>query len=196
MKKQMCMITGILLSLMLTACSNPAEPSVGTETPSEPTVSSTAVASQQTERKKLMIGLSDQLKEVPYDGEDTPESLIAALAEETGWNLTLANPLTTGLDENSLTVAFAADSAIYTAPDGGNLDENSGCSLYLTPLYPWNEVAVRMTNEPLPEDSVGLVMFDPLGETCAGFENLNLLFMRDDVHAGTGTGVWTKSWTL
>lgn len=229
MKKQLCMISGILLSLMLTACGNPAEPSVGTETPSEPAVSSTAAPSQQNESKKLMIGLSDQLKEVPYDGENTPEALIAALAEETGWNLTLANPVTTGPDENSLAVAFAADSAIYTAPpenqkddyhvfdaedliyhvlnstaetllqnlqidrvyftapDGGNLDfENGGCSLYLTTLYPWDEASVRMTNEPLPEDSVGLVMFDPSGETCAGFENLNLFFMRDDVHAGTG----------
>lgn len=227
MKKQIGMVLSVLLtlSLLLTACGKPVGQSAGSPTPLEPKDSS-----QQTEGKKLLIGLSDNLKEVPYDGEATPDALIAALAEETGWNLTLAKTVSDGPYKNSLSVAFAEGSAIYTAPpenqkddyhvfdaedliytvlnsttqtllenlpvdsvcftapDGGNLDfENGGCTFYLTTLYPWNESAVRDTNQPLPEDSFGLAIFDPINETCAGFENINLFFNREGVQAGTGT---------
>lgn len=64
----------------------------------------------------LYIGHSGQLKEVPCHCEATPEALIAALAEETGWNLTLAGPVTLDNNPAMLTVSFAEDSAIYAAP--------------------------------------------------------------------------------
>ena len=230
MKKQSGILAGVLLlSLLFTACGKPAQPPAETSAPSAADAAQATTPSPQDGEHKLFIGLSDNLQEVPYAGEETPEALIAVLAEETGWNLTLAKPVAEGPEENSLTVAFAADSAIYTAPpeeqkdayhvydaedliysvlnstaqtllqnfqiasvyftapDGGNLDfENGGCSFYLTTVYPWDEAAVRQTNAPLPEDALGLVVVDPIGECCAGFENLNLLFMREDVHAGTG----------
>ncbi len=228
MKKRICTISGILLSLLLIAGGASAKPSAGTEA-AESNVSSAAVLSQENESKKLLIGLSENLKEVPYDGEAAPDALLAALAKETGWDLTLENPVSSGDDGKSLTVAFAEKSAIYTAPprnqkddyrvsdaedliynvlnstaqtllhnfqidsvfftapDGGNLDfENGGSSFYLTTVYPWNESDVRGTNAALPEDSIGQAIFDPNGETCAGFENLNMLFKREDVRAGTG----------
>ena len=227
MKKRICVTLGILFTLLLTAC-GATNSSVETGAAEVDAITG-AAPFMQNESKKLLIGLSDDLKEVPYGGEAAPEALLAALAEETGWNLTLAAPVTIGADGNSMTVAFAIDSAIYTAPpenqkedyrvsdtedliytvlnstaqtllqnfqidnvfftapDGGNLDiENDGFSFYLTTVYPWDEYLVYERNMPLPEDSIGQLSFDPNGESCAGFETLNMLFARRDVHAGTG----------
>ncbi len=230
MKKRICYFLAILLTLLLTACGTTSQSSVETGAPSEPDAVSAAASSQQNKNQKLLIGLSDDLKEVTYGGEAVPDAMIAALAEETGWNLSLATPVTTGADGNSMSVAFAIDSAIYTAPpenqmeeyrvsdaeeliytvlnstaetllynfqidsvfftdpDGGNLDfENGGVSFYLSTVYPWDEYLVYDRNMPLPEDSIGYLSFDPNGESCAGFETLNMLFRREGVQAGTGT---------
>lgn len=67
----------------------------------------------------------------------------------------------------------------FTSPDGGNLDfENGGYSFYLTTVFPWDESAVRASLSPLSADSIGSAFFDPLGETCAGFENITIIFQR------------------
>ena len=132
MKIRVGLLSALLLSLLFTACGQQAAQSTQASPPPEPTEAATtapspiqaasAAASQQSD-KKLFIGLSNSLKEVPYSGEETPEALIAALAEETGWNLTLAKPVEEGPYENTLCVAFAGDSAIYTAPPDPQKDE-------------------------------------------------------------------------
>lgn len=102
------------LALLLTACGNSNAASTKTkETTSKAAGKS---SSEKTESMILYIGLTDQLKEVPCDCEATPDALIAALAEETGWDLTLAKPVTHDEGTTGLAVAFAGDSAIYTAP--------------------------------------------------------------------------------
>lgn len=58
--------------------------------------------------------------EVP-NAQRTPEGLIAALAEETGWNLSLAS-VTVDEELHGITVAFAADSAIYGEPPAEQKD--------------------------------------------------------------------------
>lgn len=52
---------------------------------------------------------------IPMPGGDivTPESLIAAMADLTGWNLDLAESVT-GENENSLTVCFARSCSLFT----------------------------------------------------------------------------------
>ena len=132
MKIRVGLISALLLSLLFTACGQQAaqstqaspqpEATEAATTAPSPTEAASVAASQQSD-KKLLIGLSNSLKEVPYSGEETPEALIAALAEETGWNLTLAKPVEEGPHENTLSVAFAADSAIYTAPPDPQKDE-------------------------------------------------------------------------
>lgn len=56
-------------------------------------------------------------------GEVTPENLIAAMGELTGWDLTLSedDPVTTG--KGGMTVSFAPESAIFTGPPEEQKDE-------------------------------------------------------------------------
>lgn len=64
----------------------------------------------------LAIGLPNNLTYVPVSlEEDSPDALIAALAEETGWDLSLAKPVWSSGD-NFAVVAFAEDSGIYGEP--------------------------------------------------------------------------------
>lgn len=109
------------LTLLLTACGNSDAASTKTkETTSKvPDQSS----SEKTESMTLYIGLTDHLKEVPCTCEATPDALIAALAKETGWDLTLAKPVTQYESIAGPTVAFAGDSAIYTAPPENQKDD-------------------------------------------------------------------------
>lgn len=86
------------------------------DTPDEP----------QGETVTLRIGLPDNLKDVTATVDEvTPENLLAALAEETGWNLDLAGDVTTR-DVSGHTVAniaFADDSGLYTEPPQDQKDD-------------------------------------------------------------------------
>ena len=61
----------------------------------------------------IYIGSNGSFRAYPYAGGDivTPESLIAAMADLTGWNLDLAESVT-GENENSLTVCLP-DPALF-----------------------------------------------------------------------------------
>ena len=76
----------------------------------------TAPVDPEGETVQLKIGRSGHLQTVEATVDDvTPDNVIAALAEETGWNLDLAKPVS--VDENGIaTVAFAADSGVYGQP--------------------------------------------------------------------------------
>jgi hypothetical protein len=50
----------------------------------------------------------------PYQGESTPDALVAGIAELTGWNLSLADDITDG--KGGMTVSFAADACLFTGP--------------------------------------------------------------------------------
>lgn len=125
MKKRICLVASCLLAAALTACgqqtvSNPPDgtpqSSVAESEPASAPVPPPEETSEAAEKPILYIGLSDSLNEVPCGGEQTAEALIASLSEETGWNLSLAAPVSDGPYRNSLSVAFASDSAIYSAP--------------------------------------------------------------------------------
>lgn len=49
-----------------------------------------------------------------YDGELTPEKLIQGIADLTGWDLTLAEPVTSGKD--GMSVCLSDGSALFTGP--------------------------------------------------------------------------------
>lgn len=63
----------------------------------------------------IYIGSNGSFRAYPYTGGDiiTPESLIAAIADLTGWNLDLAESVT-GEDAGSLTVCFARSCSLFT----------------------------------------------------------------------------------
>lgn len=98
----------------------------GSEEPEPPT--------PDAETVRLVIGLPDAMTTVEITlEENTPEALIAALAEETGWDLTLAQDVTS--DENGIaTVALASGSSLYGAAA-------SGVSADDWPFYLCNSIA-------------------------------------------------------
>lgn len=119
---------GVLaLGLVLSGCSS----SEG-QSSQESSSSQTEESSQVTETKvpTLYIGTYDaegngSFQEFPFvsSGEVTPENLIAAMGELTGWDLTLSedDPVTTG--KGGMTVSFAPESAIFTGPPEEQKDE-------------------------------------------------------------------------
>lgn len=64
----------------------------------------------------LFIGMEGQFQEVtvPYEMDLTPEWLISQIALETGWDLTLSQPVITG--RGGFSVGFAPDCALFVGP--------------------------------------------------------------------------------
>ena len=64
----------------------------------------------------LYIGENGQFKEYPYTFSEkpTPDQLIQAIADTTGWNLTLADVTTSG--KGGMTVSFSKECALFTGP--------------------------------------------------------------------------------
>ena len=64
----------------------------------------------------LYIGSSGNFQEYPktFDQQPTADTLIAAISELTGWNLDLAEPVT--LKEDSATICFSKNSALFSGP--------------------------------------------------------------------------------
>ena len=68
--------------------------------------------------RTLYIGRGEDFQQVPhtFEGEPTPDALIAAIAEETGWNLALAESVASG--KGGMSVLFSKESALFTGfPD-------------------------------------------------------------------------------
>ena len=117
------MIMGLLISsilaAMLAGCNGNA-PSLNkaeTKPPgSTASLETERAALDKNEAAVLYIGEPDHLREVSVQDAATAEELIAAIAKETGWNLTLAQTPAAGELQDTLKIALAADSAIYNAP--------------------------------------------------------------------------------
>lgn len=232
-------ITGLLLfsvcALLLAGCAGQGASSAEAKgKKADSSATSTEKQSSAGDKKgdaTLYIGEQDHLKKVSVQNASTAEELIAALAKETGWNLTLAKPVTDGADSDTKTVAFATASAIYsappdpqkesyhvydseeyvltvlnsvsetlcknldlkgvyfTAPDGGVLTlENGGYNFSYSNIYEWDSSFAKAANQPLPDDSIGVLWVAPDSQTEAigGSMNLNIVFKRPNVQLGTG----------
>ena len=80
-------------------------------------VSQSAESAQEAEQTAtLYVGMDGNFAEYPvtYTGELTPVFLISQLSELTGWNLDLADEVTSG--KGGMTVSFAETSSIVTGP--------------------------------------------------------------------------------
>lgn len=79
---------------------------------------SSQTSSDETEKNEavIYIGSGTEYKEslILTDEEITPELLIEKISELTGWNLDLADDVTTG--KGGMTVCFAKTSSIFTGP--------------------------------------------------------------------------------
>lgn len=110
------------------SASAPAEPSQeppSTSTPpaEEPTPSESEPVEEE-QSATLYIGTKAAgFTEYPmtYEGELTPDLLIQGIADLTGWNLTLEEPVVTGKD--GMSVCLSSESALFTGPPDPQKDE-------------------------------------------------------------------------
>ena len=58
---------------------------------------------------------------IVYDGDLTPEKLIQGIADLTGWDLTLAEPVISG--KGSMSVCLSGESALFTGPPNPQREE-------------------------------------------------------------------------
>ena len=118
----------LLAALALTGCAGDGGESSSSQ--EEAGLPSSSAAEEPDAMPTLYIGSvnsdgSESFTAYPFvgSGELTPESLIAAMANLTGWDLTLStdDPVTSG--PGGMTVSFAPESAIFTGPPEEQKDE-------------------------------------------------------------------------
>lgn len=132
--KRLTILFALLLCVALAGCNQPAAPQGGdtsapqedpgavstlpTEEPDEPT----PPANEQT--ATLYIGTkADGFTEYPmtYEGDLTAETLIQGISDLTGWDLTLAEPVTSG--KGGMSVCLSSESALFTGPPDPQVEE-------------------------------------------------------------------------
>ena len=80
-----------------------------------------SLSSETASTGTLYIGSGDNFTEYAFTGEKTPDNLISAISDLTGWNLSLADPVTSG--KGGMTVCFTKDCSIFTGPPDPQKDE-------------------------------------------------------------------------
>ena len=135
--RKIFLLLGLMLCMTLTGCHMPALPE---DTPASESGSSTAVpADTPTDTLPMESSTAESQgePEIPasgqtatlyigtraagfaeyslsYEGALTPELLIQGIADLTGWDLTLAAPVTTG--KGGMSVCLSGESALFTGP--------------------------------------------------------------------------------
>lgn len=130
--KKLTTLLALILCAVLAGC-GPSAPS-RTPAPQDPPGAATAPspveapdspappADEQT--AALYIGTkAGGFSEYPmtYEGELTPETLIQGIADLTGWDLTLAEPVVTG--KGGMSVCLSGESALFTGPPDPQREE-------------------------------------------------------------------------
>lgn len=140
--KKLVILFALTLCVALAGCNQPAQPQGGepTQTPSgtvstppveEPTQPAsptdeptTQMPAEGEQTATLYIGTkAGGFAEYPmtYEGELTPEKLIQGIADLTGWNLTLAEPVISG--KGGMGVCLSNESALFTGPPDPQKEE-------------------------------------------------------------------------
>lgn len=116
MKKILLCTVALAMAVMLAAC---GDTNVRVSDSSVPGASQAQSNVQSLPSGKyeatLFIGTQGNFVEytAEYDTEPTPDMLIESIAEKTGWNLTLEEPVSVG---KSYSVVFSKESALYVGP--------------------------------------------------------------------------------
>lgn len=140
--KKLVILFALTLCVVLAGCNQPAQPqgSKPTQTPSgtvstppvaEPTEPAppadeptTPTPTEGEQTATLYIGTkANGFTEYPmtYEGELTSELLIQGIADLTGWNLTLAEPVISG--KSGMSVCLSNESALFTGPPDPQKEE-------------------------------------------------------------------------
>lgn len=102
----------------------PAQEPSDTATASQPDASADPAPSEGQQTATLYIGTkAGGFAEYPmsYEGELTPELLIQGIADRTGWDLTLAEPVVSG--KGGMSVCLSGESALFAGPPEPQKDE-------------------------------------------------------------------------
>lgn len=97
------------------APTEPLPPAEGPDEPTAPAVGQIAMVYIGTKTN----GFTDY--PMTYDGELTPEKLIQGIADLTGWDLTLAEPVISG--KGGMSVCLSSESSLFTGPPDPQKDE-------------------------------------------------------------------------
>lgn len=117
-------ILWVALCIVLSGCSSPAKPPEGSvlsvpnsgdEGPDEPAARQTAVLYVGTKA----AGFSEY--SMDCEEEITPEGLIRGIADLTGWDLTLAEPVISG--KGGMSVCLSGESTLFVGPPDPQKDE-------------------------------------------------------------------------
>lgn len=121
---------GMVSIMGLSGCQTASQPTAQPTTqpttqPTEQPAASQPVQSETSDGQtaKLYIGMNEPYHVVTmeYEGDLTAEMLIEGIAEETGWNLDLYSPVTSG--KGGMTVEFTSDASIFTGAPEQQKDE-------------------------------------------------------------------------
>lgn len=130
--KKTAILFALTLCVVLTSCGRSATPQ-GSESTQEPADTASTPSAEEpaaptsTEGEQtatLYIGTkAEGFTEYPmtYEGDLTPEMLIQGIADLTGWNLTLAEEVTTGKD--GMSVCLSNVSSLFTGPPDPQKEE-------------------------------------------------------------------------
>lgn len=140
--KKLAILFALLFCAALAGCNQPAQPQ-GSEPAQEPSGTVSAPPAEQPmepappadesadpasaegeQTATLYIGTkAGGFTEYPmtYEGELTPELLIQGIADLTGWDLTLAEPVISG--KGGMSVCLSNESSLFTGPPDPQKDE-------------------------------------------------------------------------
>ncbi|NBI69346.1 hypothetical protein D1646_21795 [Pseudoflavonifractor sp. 60] len=122
--KKLAILFVLTLCVALAGCNQPAPPQSGE--PSQPSNSATTPPADEStdptpaegeQTATLYIGTkAGGFAEYPmtYEGELTAEKLIQGIADLTGWDLTLAEPVVSG--KGGMSVCLSGESSLFTGP--------------------------------------------------------------------------------
>ena len=140
--KKIAILFALTLCVALAGCNQPAPPQSGepvqtpsgsvstppVEEPTEPAPPAdeptTPTPAEGEQTATLYIGTkAGGFAEYPmtYEGELTPEKLIQGIADLTGWDLTLAEPVISG--KGGMSVCLSSESALFNGPPDPQKDE-------------------------------------------------------------------------
>ena len=130
--KKRSIFLAIMFCVVLAGCDAPAEPAGSTPAesnaaaavPAVPAMDTPAASPENEQTATLYIGTKAAgFAEYPmaYEGELTAELLIQGIADLTGWNLTLAEPVTSG--KGGMSVCLSNESALFNGPPDPQKDE-------------------------------------------------------------------------
>lgn len=140
--KKRSIFLAIMFCVVLAGCDAPAEPAGSTPAesnavaavPAVPAMDTPAASPENEQTATLYIGTKAAgFAEYPmaYEGELTAELLIQGIADLTGWDLTLAEPVISG--KGGMSVCLSSKSALFAGPPDPQKDEFH--------MYSWEQLA-------------------------------------------------------